>query len=199
MIAKLAKSTAHFFVFKNVIDKENEAVYSYGLELLYSSFINILLAIVMGILTDQLLPITMFMAAFIIIRQYIGGYHSNTHLGCISILAIVLITFVVVVKYITINHEVSITIISIVLSSCATYMFAPVEHPNKPLSNEDKIRLRKRGVISILLVSILIILLLFWTLTRRYALYISLGMLTASTAMVCEIIIHKRKCDEYET
>ena len=44
MIAKLAKSTAYFFVEKQVVKKEDEEVYAYGMELLYSSILNIAVA-----------------------------------------------------------------------------------------------------------------------------------------------------------
>ena len=76
--------------------------------------------------------------------------------------------------------------------------FAPVEHPNNPLSGKEKSRLRKRGIISAFTVFILALFMSVFTSTRRYGMYISLGQLTASTAMLCEIIKHTRMNNKSE-
>ena len=51
MIAKLAKSTAHFFVEKEIVSSEDEEVYVYGMELLFSTLFNIILAVIIGAVT----------------------------------------------------------------------------------------------------------------------------------------------------
>lgn len=70
MIAKLAKSTAYFFVEKQVVKKEDEEVYAYGMELLYSSIFNIALAAIIAIITNTIYPTAAFLITFIVIRQY---------------------------------------------------------------------------------------------------------------------------------
>jgi accessory gene regulator B len=192
MIAKLAKSTAYFFVEKQVVKKEDEDVYAYGMELLYSSILNIVLAVIIAISTNTVFPTTAFLMTFIIIRQYIGGYHAKTHLGCMSILAVVLCCFAILTRCIPDQYEIWISMLSVVSSIILILRFAPVEHPNKPLSDNEKLRLRKRGIISMFIVFVLAFVMVIFTETRRYGMYISLGQFTASTAMLCEIIKHKR-------
>lgn len=192
MIAKLAKSTAYFFVEKQVVKKEDEEVYAYGMELLYSSIFNIALAAIIAIITNTIYPTAAFLITFIVIRQYIGGYHARTHLGCMSIFAVVLYCFAVLARYIPAECEVWISMLAIVLAMFLILRFAPVEHPNKPLSGKEKSRLRKRGIISAFTVFILALFMSVFTSTRRYGMYISLGQLTASTAMLCEIINHTK-------
>ena len=190
MIAKLAKSTAYFFVEKQVVKKEDEEVYAYGMELLYSSILNIALAAIIAIITNTVYPTAAFLTAFIVIRQYIGGYHAKTHLGCMSILAVVLFCFAVLSRYIPTECEILISMPAIGLSMFLILKFAPVEHPNKPLTDKEKSRLRKSGIA--FTVFILVLVMSVFTSTRRYGMYISLGQLTASTAMLCEIIKHAR-------
>lgn len=192
MIAKLAKSTAYFFVEKQVVKKEDEEVYAYGMELLYSSIFNTALAAIIAIITNTVYPTAAFVITFIVIRQYIGGYHAKTHLGCMLILAAVLCCFAVLSRYIPTECEILISMPAIGLSMFLILKFAPVEHPNKPLSCKEKSRLRKSGIISVFTVFVLVLILSVFTLTRRYGMYISLGQLTASTAMLCEIIKHIR-------
>lgn len=192
MIAKLAKSTAYFFVEKQVVKKEDEEVYAYGMELLYSSILNIALAVIIAIITNTVYPTAAFLTAFIVMRQYIGGYHAKTHLGCMSILSAVLCCFAVLSRYIPTECEILISMPAIGLSMFLILKFAPVEHPNKPLTDKEKSRLRKSGIISAFTVFILVLIMSVFTSTRRYGMYISLGQLTASTAMLCEIIKHTR-------
>lgn len=198
MIAKLAKSTAYFFVEKQVVKKEDEEVYAYGMELLYSSILNIALAVIIAIITNTVYPTAAFVITFIVIRQYIGGYHARTHLGCMSIFAVVLCCFAVLSRYIPAECEVWISMLAIVLAMFLILRFAPVEHPNKPLSGKEKARLRKNGIISAFTVFILVLVMSVFTSTRRYGMYISLGQLTASTAMLCEIIKHIRMNNNHE-
>lgn len=82
--------------------------------------------------------------------------------------------------------------LSVISSIILILRFAPVEHPNKPLSASEKSRLRKLGIISAFSIFALVLIMSVFTLTRRFGMYISLGQLTASTAMLCEIIKHTR-------
>lgn len=198
MIAKLAKSTAYFFVEKQVVKKEDEEVYAYGMELLYSSILNIALAAIIAAVTNTVFPTSAFLITFIVIRQYIGGYHAKTHLGCMTILAVVIGCFVVLTRYIPKEFEIWISGLFTLMSIILIFKFAPVEHPNKPLSDNEKLRLRKCGIISAFIVFVLIFAMVIFTKTRRYGMYISFGQLTASTAMLCEIIKHKRNNVYYE-
>lgn len=188
MIAKLAKSTAHFFYEKNIVKKEDEEVYAYGMELLYSSIFNILLAVVISAALNTFLPTTIFIVAFITLRQYIGGYHAKTHFGCMSILTVVLIIFSFLSKNIPINFEIPISIITTVISIILVIIFAPVEHSNKPLSNNDKIRLRKSSILCIFVISVIITVMITFSITRYYGMYISIGIFVSSIAMLCEIL-----------
>lgn len=158
------------------------------MELLYSSIFNIFLAVLISVATNTFLPTTVFMFTFAISRQYIGGYHAKTHFGCMSILTVVLIIFSILSKNIPINFEIPISSIVTVISIILVILFAPVEHPNKPLSDNDKIRLRKNGILCIFIISIIIMSMNNFAITRRYGMYISIGIFTSSAAMLCEII-----------
>ncbi len=190
MISKLAKSVAYFFVEKNIIKKEDEEVYAYGMELLYSSILNVVLATVIALITNTILPTVIFFVTFVCLRQYIGGYHAKTHWGCLSILGVVLIVFSMLVRYVPKENAKVIIVVSVMISVTLVLLFAPVEHPNKLLSGDDKTRLRKKGVVFVAIVTSVIFVLCLYNWAIEYALYISSGMVTASVAMFCEVIKH---------
>ena len=54
MIAQLSKRIASFFVHSKVIESENEQVYEYGLELLISTLLNSVIALVLALFSRTL-------------------------------------------------------------------------------------------------------------------------------------------------
>lgn len=188
MIAKLAKSIAHFFVEKEIVNSEDEEVYVYGMELLFSTLFNIILAVIIGAVTSSMLETAIFLAAFISVRQCIGGYHAETYWGCISIFGVVLIAFATIVKLTPEAFVIPISIASTIVSFILVLLFAPVEHPNKPLSDKEKFVLRKKGITLLSIISAIILILVIFPDLRRYGMYISLGGVTSAIAMVCQKI-----------
>ncbi|MCC8042433.1 MAG: accessory gene regulator B family protein [Oscillospiraceae bacterium] len=199
MLSRFAKSTVHFFVKRNIIESEDEEVYAYGTELLYSAVLNILLAIIISIITNTFYPTFLFMLSFVVIRQYIGGYHAETHIGCMSILGVLLIVFSQFIRFVPSEAVILISMILTAISVAFTIMFAPVEHPNKPLSKKEKNNLRKRGIIAVIVIAILIIVLSMSEITKRCGMYITLGMFTASIAMLCQVIKYCIKKEETDS
>lgn len=191
MIFKLAKRTACFFEEKQVIKRDEVEAYVYSMELLYSLLLNMILAGSIAILTGMIFPITAFLITFIGTRQCIGGYHAKTHLGCMTIFAIVLLGFSILVRRIPVQSAPWICMIAVIISVMLVVLLAPVEHPNKPLSQNEKVRLRKRGLCMVFVVSSLVIVMISFSVARWYGLYFSLGQLTAALAMFCEAVKHK--------
>lgn len=188
MIAKLAKSTAHFFVEKEIVSREDEEVYIYGMELLFSTLFNIILAVIISAVTLSLLETAIFLTAFISVRHCIGGYHAKTHWGCMAIFGAVLIAFAVIVKQTPDTFVIPISLASTAISFVLIMLFAPVEHPNKPLSDKEKSVLRQKGITLLSILGAVVLILMIFPASRRYSMYISLGGVTSVIAMVCQKI-----------
>lgn len=188
MIAKLAKSTAHFFVEKEIVSREDEEVYIYGMELLFSTLFNIILAVIISAVTLSLLETAIFLTAFISVRHCIGGYHAKTHWGCMAIFGAVLIAFAVIVKQTPDTFVIPISLASTAISFVLIMLFAPVEHPNKPLSDKEKSVLRQKGITLLSIFGAVVLILMIFPASRRYGMYISLGGVTSVIAMVCQKI-----------
>ena len=93
MIPKLAKNVAHFFVVKNVASKSKEAIYAYGMELLISDVLNTLIVLLIALTSHTLPAVIIFIAVFMILRRFVGGYHANNHLSCMFTLIMVMLAF----------------------------------------------------------------------------------------------------------
>lgn len=191
MIARIAKSTACFFVRNNLVDKEDEEVYAYGMELLLSTVFNLIIAVFIAIITDTFIPCLINLTAFVSIRIYAGGYHADTHIGCMTTLTIVQSLFVAIIKMTPVKVIQISTPFMLAVSILLIIILAPVAHPNKPLSDRLKVKLRKKAYISTLIWTVFT--LVFLIFGKPYISFCSAyGILTVSGAMTAEIIKLRR-------
>lgn len=143
----LAKKITLFFIKNGKIEECDYDVYEYCFEMLLSTIINIIVLIVGALITKRYYETLIFSIAFIIIRRCVGGYHSKTHFGCLSLL---IIMFISMDFLLMINHQI-LNIISMILSLiCLVFIsvFAPVSHPNNPIDPGKK---DKMNIIAILI------------------------------------------------
>ena len=168
MIAQLSKRIASFFVHSRVIESENEQVYEYGLELLISTLLNGVIALVLALFSRTLWQCICFLVVFIFLRKSAGGFHAKTHLGCCSILAAVVFSIIMILR------------------------FAPLEHENKPITEKGKIRLRKNSIVLAGIFSVSVMVLFIFDF-RLIMACVSLGMLIASGSMLAAVIEKKVK------
>ena len=133
MIPKLAKNVAHFFVVKNVASKSKEAIYAYGMELLISDVLNTLIVLLIALISHTLPAVIIFIAVFMILRRFVGGYHANNHLSCMFTLIMVMLAFSYGICNVRIQLMWILSICFITIALPVIFCIAPVPHPNKPM------------------------------------------------------------------
>lgn len=186
MISKLAKGTACFFADNKIIEAEDSEVYAYGIELLLSTIFNLAIAIIIALISNEFIPCFINLSAFVTIRMYAGGYHADTHWGCMLTLVCVLSIFILIIKTIGITTMSILSPILWILSAFILYRFAPVEHPNKPILEKKKMKLRKKTLISFFVWTIFCI--TFYFVRSEICFYAVTGIFTLTCAMVAEKI-----------
>lgn len=187
MLENLAKSTARFFVSQNIVKSEYEEIYAYGMEIILSTVFNGLIVLIIAILSDTVLLSLLFFTAFILMRRSAGGYHAKTHIGCMMILVAVHLMFIVLINVIPDSIIPILSYFSIAYSCISVYLFAPVEHPNKPLSGDDRRKLRVKSLIYILSISVVDLFMIFCA-YYDMSLCLSCGIIVSTTGMLAEII-----------
>lgn len=160
MISKLAKNIAHFFVIQKITEESKEIIYAYGLELLISDVLNTIIVLLIALLSHTLPAVIVFVAVFMGLRQFVGGYHANSHLSCMFTLVIVMLVFSYGICNITEKLAQTFSISFTAIALPIIFCIAPVPHPNKPMSKEKGIRLRKRSYILAVTLSATVIALL---------------------------------------
>ena len=195
MLSKIAQNAAYFFVEKNFVKKEDEKIFAYGCEIFLSEGINWLITIIIAIATRSIAETALYMIAFVQTRESIGGFHAKTHLGCIVISTVVYVICLFLIYSTPQNFYWSIMVGILLLHNGAVFKIAPIEHPNKPFSDNEKIRFRKKGRFLSSIYSGISILLMIVPLEicQRLSYSILLGLISASVSMVAEYMIQKTK------
>lgn len=99
MIIQLSKGLLLFFVCQNVIEKEDEEVYEYALQLLLSTVMNAIIALLISVLSKIVILYLFYLIAFIMMRKSEGSFHAKTHFGCRCIFIVVLSCFILFIKF----------------------------------------------------------------------------------------------------
>lgn len=136
MLSKMAESLTRHLRRHNVINEEDTDIYVYGLELLLSFFFSVSIIMLLGILLNSIFETILFLSVFIFLRCFSGGFHAKTYWMCS------LVTFSTYGISLLFSKLVSIHLIGyiilFVIGTVILAIFAPIEHPNKKLSQTQK-------------------------------------------------------------
>lgn len=140
-------------------DEKEHSIIVYGLQIFIHNLETTLIFLFFGFLTNTLLETVLFLVIHVAVQRKAGGYHASTRLGCFIATAVSWFGAVMAAKlqerYCLLSfHAVILICIGMiaVISLCA-----PVEHKNKPLTEEVK---KQNRIISIVLVTAFSVLLL---------------------------------------
>ncbi len=179
-----------YLISQKIIPFEKKHIYMYGFELLFADILNLSVIFIIGILFCGFSPTLIYCIIFILLRSSCGGYHADTHLRCHICTIGVFIVFIVFFNVLVTNNKFIILIIDLV-AYIPILIFSPIEHKNKPLSENNR---KYNRLISILVFPILIFISIFLQcLELREGLAISLTLWIVSLCMIPAINIHKLK------
>jgi len=136
--------------------KYNIQVYYYGFQIIIGGINKFLLLIIPGLLLNILPQLLLTTISFASLRVWTGGLHLDSYTKCsyISLLSFTLMALLA--KYIILNQFITMLIFLSVLFLILIY--APIEHPNKPIKENKKIRFK---IIALFVLTILVIINMF--------------------------------------
>lgn len=183
-IDKISRKTTQFLIEKDIIEFNKFDIYLYGLQLFYSTTLKSIGLIIIAMFLGYVKEAILFVCFFTVLRTYIGGYHSSSYLNCfiataLCIFPTIKISYLITDK-ISIYHIIILLFISIVLIG----LFAPVDSPNKPLSDKEKIKYKKIGLRIVLIESLLIIICSVYNNLLIYSFITTIAVLIASISLI---------------
>lgn len=148
MIAMTSARIVEYLKTSHKITK-NEAIRTqYGLELLISFLITVVMLGIWGQILDCMLQMTLFATSFALLRMYSGGWHASTHRRCI-------ISFTVLASFVSVTADRGLLpMISsnparwlvMVASFLLICLLSPVDSKEKPLSEIKKSEMRMMSI-----------------------------------------------------
>lgn len=129
----------------HIIEHDDRELYVYGFNQGLNILLNLITTLIVGLLFHNVLELAIFIAAYIPLRSFAGGYHAKTPVRCYIFSIIMILMFSLVMKHV--HFTILICSIVIVVSSAVILCIAPVEDKNKPLDEREQNVYRKKSLI----------------------------------------------------
>ena len=138
MFTKSADKLTEHLIKNGFIPRNEHEIYKFGLEAVFAVCTNVISAMIIGFILRMPLETLLFLAAFIPLRQYIGGFHTANNVRCFFISAIAVTAVLLATRFVL--HAYSVPVIVIISGLCAIIMFfiVPIADANRPLDDVEK-------------------------------------------------------------
>lgn len=145
MFANWSRHISVFFSKKGIIKASDIDVYAYSFEMLLSTVSNLLLLLIYGILSNQLIVSIVFSAMFLTLRPVCGGIHATNHFWCCFTVLCIFSGVLLLLWYTPSNLIFWVNTILAVMGLAVIWLYAPVEDPHKPLNEKEVAYFRRKA------------------------------------------------------
>lgn len=125
-------------------------VFYYGFQIIYGAINKFLLLIIAGLIFHALPQILIVCVSFMLLRVWIGGLHYDSYTKCAWMSLLCLVSMGLASKYIPYNNIVNILVFITVFLIALKY--APIEHKNRPLTDEKKVKFKYIALIMVIMI-----------------------------------------------
>ena len=158
MINNLSTRITNKLLAKGNIAEDERELYIYGLFMLLSHLMYLVLTIVFGLIFKCFLESVIFYIAFQFIRRYAGGYHAETETRCEISSTLSILCCIVLIK-LSKMYDIRIALLSISLVfATLIFILCPLDTPEKPLNDKEYKYFRKISwiILSLIIVAIIV-------------------------------------------
>lgn len=143
MIKKLSEKIVDKLMSFTETSSQRE-VYVYGLECFLNEVLNDIALLLAALMLQCPVEMAVWIASFLFIRLYLGGYHAKTPLRCF-LLSTMIGLLSIVLNEIWIEHPLAAGMILLPPVVFVT-AYAPVVHSNHPVGEKQRKRLHKKAI-----------------------------------------------------
>lgn len=148
MFKTISKKLVNSAVRRKIINVAEIDNCLYGLNAFLTLAVNVLSALIIGLIMHMPLETVLFILVFKLLRKYVGGSHSKTALRCyISSCATYLLVLMLIKHYPLLK---TVSFIITLTSAVILYIISPVEAEKKPLDYIERVVFRKRSRITVI-------------------------------------------------
>lgn len=124
------------------IDKDEKAIVKFGIDMMISAIMAFITAIIISAVLGMLKEGIVFLISIIALRQYAGGYHTNSQRLCAVLSCVIYSAGLMVIKSYKIYNGIQIAIC--IVSVLIIYFLAPVDNANNELTKSERKYLRNK-------------------------------------------------------
>lgn len=144
---KIFERVADFLEENGNAEKEYRDVYLFAMQTVVVYTFNIGSGLVIGACMGETIYCIFFLAAFILLRQEAGGYHTQGWKSCYFLSCGILVLTLLWIKE-DLIYQTYFTVSFAVAAAAGILFFAPLEDKNKPLEKQEKTVVRRRAQIT---------------------------------------------------
>lgn len=164
MISKLAERLTEKLIKSKEIKETDRELYVYGLFMLLSQILFLIVAIIAGLAFSCITQGIIFYVAFQLIRKYAGGFHAKTELRCDIMTTLCIVTCIACIKF-SQTHNIQTAMIALAVASAICILaLCPLDTPEKPLTEKEAKYFRKISLIILFVICVLIAISFFFKL-----------------------------------
>lgn len=132
------------YVSDEYTDRQEKETIEYGIYMFFSELIKLTAIIILAILIGKFKDALIIIASLGLLRNYMGGIHAKTHLGCFVSYALTLVSIYCCSKYLEYDTARFIILGALPFVLWAAYRYSPADTEFKPiLSKKLTARYRK--------------------------------------------------------
>ena len=148
MITAISSKIVDYAFFSDVtVNPKEKEICSYGIEILVSSIIGTIIIVTIGTALGMLPETLVYLAIFIVLRQYTGGLHLDTYTKCNVSSCLLFIGIMFLYKFLSEMFSIYVLSLCVFLSVSVIIMNCPVENKNKPITEAERAKLKFKAVI----------------------------------------------------
>lgn len=142
MFSSIAEKITIHLESNNAFKSEDRAIYQYGIQQGLSIMLNLSTTLLLGIVTGMIWESIIFLAAYMLLRRYAGGFHAKTPARCYIYSSVMVLLALLGIKYMC--DSILISICMFIVGSLIIFLFSPIEDKNKPLDAAEQLVYQKR-------------------------------------------------------
>ena len=184
MIESQAKKMSSFFISNGVIDERDREKFDYCYEVMLSTLLNVLAVVLIGAVTGFLLQTVYFLAAFVLLKNTVGGYHACSHLGCFLCTLCTYLAFRLLGAFLPADVLPMLSVLLASFAAVTVFLLAPVGTENKPLGRKQAVRLKRDSRLLVFLIVLFILFLLAGRAEAGLPFSVSFGIAAVAASLI---------------
>lgn len=191
MMHIVANAVANWLVRTDAISADDSALYSYAMYSVMFVSIPIFLSIAIGILMNMLLESLLFIAPFVLIRKFSGGFHLMSPIVCFFVSTGIIAVFLFGIKFVLMHEVYLVPLVCMFILGILLFIKSPIDTEERMLSERETVVFGKIARIMVVAFWAVVLILINFH-KYRVAIPISFGIILSGALQVpCYFI--KRK------